>query len=182
MGVVFRDKRTDRHDTVYLVDYHPYRCAGSRNPRFDENSARILALKRGELPALDWFYRQVDRLIMPGIVMAVVPSCDPATAMDAGIRKLAQRLAANGRIDGTDCLVRVRPIPKLATGGTRNIEQHLGSIDVHHKRVVCGMEVLLLDDVRTTGYSLEACRRLLLEAGAQLVKALALGQTVYYDD
>jgi predicted amidophosphoribosyltransferase len=43
-----------------------------------------------------------------------------------------------------------------------------------------GREVLLLDDVTTSGSSLEACKRLLLDAGAAAVKCAALGRTAEY--
>ena len=41
-----------------------------------------------------------------------------------------------------------------------------------------GDVVLIVDDVTTSGASLEACRNILLEHGAQRVAMLALGQSV----
>lgn len=43
--------------------------------------------------------------------------------------------------------------------------------------LIKGKNVLLLDDVRTTGNSLSACKQVLEEAGALTVQCLALGQT-----
>jgi predicted amidophosphoribosyltransferase len=41
-----------------------------------------------------------------------------------------------------------------------------------------GETVIVLDDIVTTGYSIEACRTLLRKAGAARVAAIALARTV----
>lgn len=55
----------------------------------------------------------------------------------------------------------------------------MNSIRVEHAELIQGREVLLLDDVTTSGNSLVACRQLLLEAGAARVKYMALGRTTH---
>ncbi len=54
---------------------------------------------------------------------------------------------------------------------------HLGSISVVKAHLIRGRQVLLLDDIVTTGNSFRACRMLLEQNGATLVKCLALAQT-----
>jgi predicted amidophosphoribosyltransferase len=133
--------------------------------------------QRNKTLALAAFYRRLNPMLAPGIVIVAVPPHDPASSR-SGIQELAQNLAANGRIDATGCLVRRTAIPKLARGGARTLERHLRTIAVENVELIHGREILLLDDVSTSGRSLEACTQLLMEAGAAAVKCAVLGKTV----
>jgi len=97
--------------------------------------------------------------------------------VDTGIRRLAKKLAAHGRVDMTDALMRTKDIEKLAHGGGRGRGVHLDSIAVNPHVPVADEVVLVVDDVTTSGGSLYACRELLLKSGAKRVALLALGQT-----
>ncbi|MGP8329253.1 MAG: phosphoribosyltransferase [Methanosarcinaceae archaeon] len=59
------------------------------------------------------------------------------------------------------------------------MEQELDSLTIVKKEIIKGKQVLLLDDVATRGYSLNAGRLKLKEAGALLVAAIALGHTQF---
>ena len=133
--------------------------------------------QRNKTLALAAFHRKLNPMLAPGIAITAVPPHDPASSR-SGIQQLAQNLAANGRVDATTSLVRWVAIPKLATGGNRTVAQHLRSIRVENAELIRGREVLLLDDVSTSGGSLEACAQLLMEAGATAVKCAVLGRTV----
>ncbi|HYX27303.1 MAG TPA: phosphoribosyltransferase family protein [Pyrinomonadaceae bacterium] len=133
--------------------------------------------QRNKTIALAAFHRKLNPMLAQGIAITAVPPHDPASSR-SGIQELAQKLAANGRTDATGCLVRWVAIPKLATGGDRAVEQHLRSIRVETVELIRGREVLLLDDVSTSGGSLEACKQLLMQAGAAAVKCAVLGRTV----
>lgn len=187
--MIFLDPQTEASAEIFtLGTYYPV-----HDPRFRNHalSKAILNIKyrHGEEPdsqpwkqrnksiALEQFRRRLDPLLAQGIAIAVVPSHQPA-ASPSGIQELAQRLAANNRVDATGCLVRSRAIPKQAQGGVRSVERHLRTIEVRQVEMISGREVLLLDDVSTTGRSLEACKQLLLAAGAAAVKCAVLGQTV----
>jgi predicted amidophosphoribosyltransferase len=160
-----------------LNDYHPYRIEGKRNPHFDDWSSKILDLKNMKMSAIEYFHKILDPRLDAEFSIAIVPSSNSET-LDSGIRKLAVKLAANSRTDATSCLVRYKSIDKLATGGNRNREVHLTSIRVQQNYLIQGQEVLLLDDVSTSGNSLLACKALLTNAGAKRVQCLALGGTV----
>lgn len=165
----------------YLAEYHPYKISGEINPDFHASgSGRILDFKEKNAIAQQYFFDRLNRVLPLGTNFTVcrVPSSDPDNT-DSGITVFAKKVAAaGGRIDGTACLVRTKKIPKLAHGGCRDKQVHLDSIIVADAHLISGKEVLLLDDVMTSGNSLEACKEILYKAGAEKVQALAIAKTV----
>jgi ComF family protein len=93
-------------------------------------------------------------------------------------RALAER---TGKPFDPDSLLRVRATPtqagKSAAGRARNVA---GAFRVRptHAETVAGAHVLLVDDVRTTGATLEAAARALKTAGARQVDAVTLLRVV----
>ncbi|GLX43808.1 hypothetical protein Pcaca01_14760 [Pectobacterium carotovorum subsp. carotovorum] len=65
-------------------------------------------------------------------------------------------------------------------GGDRSIDGHMKSIRVNDNNFN-GRNVVLLDDVKTTGGSMSACYHLLIKAGAKVVKPFALLETAGYE-
>jgi predicted amidophosphoribosyltransferase len=188
--MIFLDPLINDSDDVYsLGPYYP-----SKDPQFSKDSFSKTVLKikyrhdsdkdpqawklRNKTLAIREVLRRIDPLVSKNIAIAVVPSHDKAGSV-SGIHQLAKALAGNGRIDATECLVRHKKIRKLALGGSRSVETHLNSIRVEGADAIQGREVLLLDDVATSGNSLEACRQLLLAAGAERVKCMVLGRTTH---
>jgi len=186
--MIFLDRKINDSDDIFgLGVYYPVTDYRFRD---DKHSKAILNIKyrhdddpdpqpwkqRNKTIALSNFHRRLDSMLSREIAIAVVPPHEPSSS-PSGIQELARRLAVNGRIDATRCLVRHKTIPKQAAGGARSLDRHLRTIRVEHEELIIGREVLLLDDVSTTGRSLEACKRLLLDAGAAAVKCAALGKT-----
>ncbi len=147
-------------DIRFLTEYQPLR--GGRNPDFDYDSGRLLRLKAGGFgTALHYM-----RLVM--------------VAEDIGLvaKELCKELpdVSNARRS----LYRHTEVQKLSGGGARSLQIHLDSIRVSHRHLIQGRDVLLLDDIATTGFSLCACRLLLLKAGAASVRMFALAKTVHH--
>lgn len=159
-------------------DYLPWRVHkenGGDGSNYPSHSGRILDLKDGKAGAVTHFKDIIEPELLTGVAIATVPSHDPAKTT-GGLKSLGTALASGGaRIDATSCLVRTVKIAKLAHGGDRSKEVHLNSIVVEHTHLVKGKDVLLLDDVTTSGHSLEACTELLLKAGARSVQRAAIG-------
>ncbi|MBD2078457.1 hypothetical protein [Leptolyngbya sp. FACHB-17] len=168
----------DLDSTISFGNYHPHKLSdGTKNPNFDKWSGRILDIKENRPGSIDFFFNHVNGLLSQNFAIAVVPSHN-SEKVDSGIRRLAQELAKFGRIDATSCLIRHTTIDKLSSGGNRSLDVHLNSIGVKSLQIIGNREVLLLDDVTTSGNSLIACERLLKQAGVQVVQRAALGQTV----
>ncbi len=181
MAPVFHD--LNKSGGAMIVAYGSYKpwtwhkMEGGDGSNYPEFSGRILDLKEGKAHAVEYFRERVEPDLGNGFAVAVVPSHDPESP-GLGLRALAAALAQNGgRIDASGCLVRTVKIDKLAHGGDRSINVHLGSIAVTNAALIKGRDVMLLDDVTRTGNSLFACRRLLLDAGARSVQCVALGRT-----
>lgn len=159
-----------------LVKYHPYRH--SRNPYFDENSGLILDVKNQYPRGIKHFKNLIQPLLLDieDFVICVIPTHEVGVA-PSGIRTIARKLCTHPIIDGTDVIIRISEIEKKATGGSRDLKFEIESLGIRNEEIVNGRHVLLLDDVTTTGTSLEAGRYILKKAGATMVAALTLGKT-----
>lgn len=177
--MIFTDPANNNlSEILCLGNYYPYRLSDrTKNPDFDSWSGRILDIKENKSSSVNFFFNYLNSMLSQGIAIAVVPSHCPDKT-DSGIRQLARQLAKFGRIDATSCLVRHTKIDKLAFGGNRSTNVHLNSIKVESPEVIRNREVLLLDDVSTSGNSLLGCKHLLEQVGVQSVQCVALGQTV----
>jgi ComF family protein len=98
--------------------------------------------------------------------------------------ELARRLARDRKLSYAGALARSRPTPSQgamasAKARRRNV---LGAFQVLDPHLVAGRRVLLVDDVLTTGATVEACARALKRAGAKQVHVLALARVVKPSD
>lgn len=157
--------------------YYPFHRG--RNPNFDRFSSRVLDFKRGENSAIQYFFKLLtsnadfDRTN----VVVYVPSHDKSK-FDSPVKKLAKMLASHyDWVDGTDCLVRTKTIDKLALGGPRDQQVHFDSLIVKHSDLILDKNILVLDDVTTTGNSLYASMDLLKRNGAKSTWSYALAKT-----
>ena len=179
--MIFVNAEFDAEEGIVICGYYvPYgrwkNDPDKSGAPYDIYSRKILDLKDGKSSAVNYFYTLLDEEICQGVAICVVPPHSPQS-VDSGMMMLGRKLAAHGRIDMTDYLIRTKEIEKLAAGGNRNIKVHLDSIDVNPDMCVADEVVLVVDDVTTSGNSLYACRDILMEHGAKRVALLALGQT-----
>lgn len=159
----------------WFFNYHPYRKG--KNPRFDDTSRQVLDLKQRYSSAVEHFFQELDARLASGLVICTVPSSNPQNDVP-GIRMLARMLVRKkNRVDGTECLVRIRPVDKAAHGGERSEKVHLDSIELRRPELIRGQQVLLLDDVTTTGCSLRACRTILQRAKPAAITCVAVART-----
>jgi ComF family protein len=153
----------------------------------DESRRLVLAFKHGDrlhlAPALGgWMRRAGGELLRGADVLIPVPlhwtRLFARRYNQAAV--LAHALAeAGGPRVGADWLLRRRRTPsqgkRNAAARRRNVA---GAFALNHRRDVAGSRVVLVDDVFTTGATLDECARVLMRAGARSVDALTLARTV----
>ena len=172
-----------------LHEYLPKRLLGNEtDQKLHINSDRILKLKEECPYAISYYVGELrNQLEDLDFIVCCVPSHKSSAEIQAarrlnscpnGIVKVAKELCkSSSRIDGTSVLERCRSIKKKSQGGSRSIDVDLKSIRVIDSPSVKNQPVLLLDDVTTTGNSLDACCQLLINSGAYCVQPLAIAQT-----
>jgi len=169
---------------VYAFDFA--RSFGAYTPRM---SRAILLLKYGNVaPIGAWFARRLAGLIerepQDFAVDAVVPvPLDRGRLRERGYNQaelIAKPLARMLRIPFRSyLLVRTRPRPnQLRLTRRERWETVRGAYATHKTAQVDNLRVLLVDDVFTTGATLDACSRALKGAGAARVVGLTVARAL----
>jgi Phosphoribosyl transferase domain len=169
----------------YLGFYHPkfdyYENCYYDNCNFNEFSHRILRLKDRDCSAVYYFRDILTKLIEDEeISISAVPS-HVALESNSGIRDLAICVVKSKKnyIDSVKCLERVAKVGKYSPAkGCRSEQEHFNSILVKDRTLIQNRNIILMDDIITSGNSANACKRLLLDAGAKEVKIVCLGKTI----
>ena len=78
-----------------------------------------------------------------------------------------------------DLLIRTRPTaPQTALGRDQRADNIKDAFDLTRPEVIHGRNILLIDDVYTTGATVNECGRLLLKNGARKVDILTLARAI----
>ncbi|MGV8168828.1 MAG: ComF family protein [Candidatus Nanoarchaeia archaeon] len=165
-------------NAYYLYDYHPKRD-WDNSPDIERFSRFILSVKHGDSEDVDKMTRKLNSLlnISDSFTLCVVPPHN-CSARDSGIKLIAKKLCAEGSTDGTECLKRIKDIPAQHESINRLTKSELkASLAVEHEELIKGKNVLLLDDISTTGNSLESARELLREHYPESIICVVLAKT-----
>lgn len=97
------------------------------------------------------------------------------TGLDLFIEKLLKMVEIG---DGSSLLMRQSDVQKSTTSLSRNENNHIATISVSDIEQVRNRNFILIDDVRTSGASLDACAQILIKNGAKSVIKMPLVQTI----
>lgn len=147
---------------------------------YDENFRRFwMAVKnQGNRKVLRWFGEQLVEVVQHAVLQVDVVTWAPTSSVRRRQRGfdqsqlLARQLAAVYGKRAIATLRRHRGAPQ--TG--RNRQERLGGVAFSARRRIEG-RVLLCDDVVTTGATMAAAARTLLDAGAEIVIGAAVART-----
>lgn len=163
-----------------LYDYHSW--DNGKNPKIDRITNTLINLKKNMPSAVNFFSKVVKTQLLHLIdsepkVFCVVPS-HTENVVSEGLMSVMQNIRSDfGFTNASNLLVRNRTVDKSATGGNRNLQNHLDSINAVNQISILDNDVFLFDDISTTGNSMHACKQLLLAAGAKRVVMISFGQT-----
>ena len=156
--------------------------------RYDKNSRRlVLALKHGDRTHLAaafgrWMHRAGGEVLSGADLLIPVPlhwtRLFQRRYNQAAL--LAQAIAsAGGPPVAVDWLVRRRRTPPQGRLGPAARSRNLrAAFAMRPGRSVAGKRVVIVDDVMTTGATLEECARVLRRAGAKSIGALTLARAL----
>lgn len=177
-------------EVLYLYPYY------SLEERSDEMSKRIYhVFKKGwgmdkYFPDIcaDLFGAVEDYFAQYGmsdftVAVTVMPSHLRGTYGE-GMLKLAHRLAEKfGCLDATDLIQRTVDKVKSTEGGERTVRAHLGTLGLSSGLNESVEVYIILDDITTSGSSLEAAKRLLMRNGVEAdnIIKIAVGKTMHDD-
>lgn len=181
---IFRETEYNNKANIdQIIKLGKYHSHGVQNTKFDAFSQKILNIKHDK-PVDDdiiYFTEQLRNIISDTekYVICVIPKHTIGTA-PSGIRTIAKRLCNPPIIDGIDVIFRSKETDKKTSGRNRDINLEIESLSVTNDYIIKDQQVLLLDDVSTSGSSLRAGKYILRKAGAKLVAMYALGLTQHF--
>ena len=174
-----------------MMDYYSFRSGHQ-----DEDSQTLVYLKKGTVYSVGRKYEFIHRIQTwlkncikeikakhPGgeIIFGFAPGHSPSSSDSFMITELkVSSLCSDPQFSVyPNLLKRFVEVPKQATGGIRSMDTHLNSVKV--TKNLAGKIVCIMDDVWTTGCTLNACIELVNLKGAKQVYVLAIGKTVFLD-
>lgn len=179
-------KRCDETGIIYFTDYERYRNDdGSVNENFNKkNGGYILDVKQNIEIGINYYYHRFIKELTntDDIKKAQIITCMPSSQKDRiseGLKRICIMICRRfNNIKYIKCLNRYKTIDKLAYGGDRNKNVHFNSIEICcEEDIIANKNIILLDDVTTTGNSLLAAKKILEYAGARNVECIALAKT-----
>lgn len=158
-----------------LEFYYPF------NFKPDDSQSSLLRLfKQGHKQAIQHYYYLVQiwlrgNINSPHLVMAVPGSKAGKTN---SITKLTAALPLNLNLveDATKAIKKIHSTKSFCKTNKRNTDLLKASLEIDHN-IIKDKNILLLDDVTTTGQTFTTIEEMLLDAGAASVICLSLAKT-----
>ena len=174
-------------ESTYMITYHPFH--NGQNPlHFQGSDSQTLSyLKQDTLYDSDrkeeFEYRiseWLEGILLQepnqgNVAIAIVPGHSPESSHNF-LHVIVDVITSETTITKT-LLQRTKKVPKATSTGIRCQALHEQTIAVSDPESVVDKVVYVIDDIETSGATLRACRKLMMDAGAAQVKLLAVGKT-----
>ncbi|MEL4293018.1 hypothetical protein [Shewanella xiamenensis] len=175
--------------------YHPYKIQGVHNPRRDALTFKMMDFKNPDCSNHNAAVKEFTEmwtavlksinlngspLVKRPFNLAIVPKHEK-DKVSSGLISVAAGAAARIGYTPLPPLILLRrtytvPSSHMNTG-ERLVMTHVNSIEVVKKNLVLNLPTVLLDDVKTTGVSMSACKFLLEQAGSGIVIPMPILET-----
>ena len=145
-----------------------------------------MGLKNNHPSAVNFFYPWLEDLfenLYADLIIVDVPSHDPKKK-SSGIKTLINKLSKNHPhiTDWTGEIERTKLIKKLSYGGNRDVDFLMSTISISLPEYFKNQNILIIDDVLTSGSSMVAAHNLLVsKSRPESVLMLTLVKTAKYD-
>lgn len=124
---------------------------------------------------------KILKLIKPPIkdyYVVTVPSHDPDKTSPGLVYIAKQIINALQMHDGISFLKRSKFVEKSSITNKRDVQTHIDSLEVGAGVSLMNKNILLFDDVKTSGATLEACKLVLIKNSAKSVLTMCLAESV----
>jgi len=162
--------------TYNLFEYIPVRFSRSDYP-----SLLVRSFKSGHDGSIQFVARfltdwMISLPLPEDALLMVAPS---SSGKLSSIHQAARILLNHFNFsDGIEGFKRKFPVQSFCFGGWRRHSTIYESVEISIR--VAGRDIILLDDVRTTGTTIDALSNMLMDAGAKTVTRLVVAQTVKF--
>jgi len=183
--VFIKKERLRAGDICYMFEYLPRnRFKDGQGP--DVRSQRIIwGLKDGKNDVIELLASKIGPMLENNIALVAVPSSKVEKNGKSGTHKLIKVIVEKygeqrNLIDASSCLYRFKDMPTQheMQGQKRDKAILYDTLEVHNIELINGRDVIVIDDVTTSGNSLEVAIDLIQRKGAHKVIGLAIGKTV----
>jgi HAD superfamily hydrolase (TIGR01549 family) len=174
-----KDLEEEGYNVFFRYTYYPASSRASPNRDYSISewlySREYENLKEMHAEPVEFFTDKLEKLLNTsnGIVITVAPS------RREGLHPSGERMIANllcernpSFVDGTQCIQRTKTIPRYS-----DYRAHQETIYVEPASRIDGKNVLIIDNITTSGGTLKACIERVGEAGAKSVIGLAIAKT-----
>ena len=177
-------KHKCQKDFRNLPDWKKFNFISDYNEDHDSSYTILRGLKERDPWYLDFLS---DRLFSIFDKKKEITLCRiPSATKDkiSGCDDLIERLSSKSTLltDGSKCLQRIESITPAHKGGRRNIDQHIKSTKLINSHLIENKNILLIDDIKTSGKSIDAFTQILINAKPKTLTTFVFGITTGYDN
>jgi len=154
---------------------------GNYNEQYNIFCEVIFQLKKCSEQCIFIIFELLKDVLKNDFVIITVPSHSPNCNYN-GIKLLTKKIIEynNSIIDGTDYLIRIKEVNNHDTPQVkRTFEEQINSMKLNENASIRNKNVLLLDDIYTTGKTINAAENIIKFGEPKFIDKLVLGKTYY---